>query len=224
MMRAAVVGATGLVGRSLVEELLASPRIERSDVLARRELRLASDRVRCHVVDFDRLETTPSARDALSATAVFCCLGTTLKQAGSQAAFRKVDHDYPLAAARLALAAGARQLLTVTAAGADANSAFFYNRVKGELEAALRELAFPDGITLAHPSLLLGEREAPRPAERIASVFMRAARPLFSGPLLRYRAITATQVARALVTAACEPTTGVRILEGESLFAYAARS
>jgi uncharacterized protein YbjT (DUF2867 family) len=167
------------------------------------------------VVDFDALAREA---DRFAVDHVFCCLGTTIKKAGSQEAFRRVDLEYPLTAARVALDAGARQFVIVTAVGANSRSPIFYNRVKGELEDALRSLAFPDGITVLHPSLLLGERTETRAGEAVASVFMRATRPLFGGPLARYRAIEGIEVARAMLRSADSPTPGFRVLEGQALF------
>lgn len=226
----AVLGASGLVGRQLVGLLSESQHYAEVRVVVRRLLEPAPRGVTMRVVDFDALNThgaapssdqATSSRELLTVTHVFCCLGTTIKVAGSEAAFRRVDLDYPLAAARLALEAGARQFIIVTAVGADARSAVLYNRVKGELENALRSLPFPDGLTVLHPSLLLGERRESRPGEAIASMLMRATGPLFRGPLERFRAIDATRVAQAMRRAAETPSPGYRVLEGKSLFAMA---
>ncbi|MSP26296.1 MAG: NAD-dependent epimerase/dehydratase family protein [Myxococcales bacterium] len=221
MTRATVLGATGLVGSCLLERLLREPRYEEVHVLARRALPIASERLVSHIVDFERPAANEAACAALGAEQIFCCLGTTMKQAGSRAAFRKVDYEYPLALARIALARGARKLVVVTAVGADAASPLFYNRTKGQLERDLAELAFPGGMTIARPSILLGERTSSRPAERVAAHLMRATRTLFSGPLLRYRAITGDALAAALITAAAVDAPGLRVLEGATLFAAA---
>src|SRR5688572_11971644 len=154
-MNAWIAGATGLVGRALLDALLAEPRVEQVAALARRPLPRTHPKLESVTVDFERLEQELAGRRA---TCAFCCLGTTIKKAGSQDAFRRVDHDYVLAFARAALAAGAEKLLVVTALGADAKSGIFYNRVKGEVEAHLRELGFRE-LHLLRPSLLLGPRE-----------------------------------------------------------------
>jgi uncharacterized protein YbjT (DUF2867 family) len=227
----AIVGATGLVGSALVRLASEDARYDRVRVLARRPVSFASPRVETALVAFEALVASSEGRSEAADQAahrqlfavddVFCCLGTTIQQAGSQAAFRRVDFDYPLAAAKVALAAGARQFVIVTAVGASSTSAIFYNRVKGELEDALRALAFPEGVTVLHPSLLLGERHESRLGERIASVFMRGTRPLFGGPLERYRAIEDHEVANAMLRAAAAPTGAYRVLEGRALFALA---
>jgi uncharacterized protein YbjT (DUF2867 family) len=188
-------------------------------LLTRRALGLDGGKVREAVIDFERPE---SFRAHLAVGDVFCCLGTTMKKAGSEAAFRKVDLEAPVAVARAAREAGAGQFLIVTAVGADAKSRVLYSRVKGEAEAALRALEFPRGLKIFRPSMLVGERTESRPAERVAMAVMRATRPVFVGGMARYRAIEAADVARAMLKAAAEETAGgVQIYEGERLFALA---
>lgn len=222
MRSCAIFGSTGLVGSALARRAVASGRYASIRAPVRKTSTTPVTGVDEVHIDFDALVAdATSLQSSLAVDHVFCCLGTTIKTAGSREAFRRVDLDYPLAAARAALAAGARQYLIVTAVGADAKSAIFYNRVKGELEDALRDLEFPDGVTVLHPSLLLGERREARAGEAVASVFMRAAGPLFRGPLARYRAIHDGEVAAALLAAAANPTGGYRVFEGEALFALA---
>ena len=218
--RALLYGATGLVGRELLLLLLASAEVEAVVAPVRRPLPLAHQKLTAPVVDFDddaSLAALPAADD------VFCCLGTTIKKAGSQAAFRKVDHDYPLAAARAAHAAGAKQFLIVTAVGADPKSGVFYNRVKGDLEQALAGLVFPGGVKRFHPSLLIGDRADRRPAESVAMGVMTATAGLFVGRLQKYRAIEGAAVARALLRAALQEPAGNAVYEGERLFAISRR-
>jgi len=153
---AVVAGATGLVGRELVDALLADSTVGAVHVLVRAKSAELAKRAGLtqHVVDYGQpLPGLPPADDA------FCCLGTTIKVAGSQAAFRAVDFDAALAFARAARACGATRLGVVSALGADASSRVFYNRVKGELEQAVKTLGF-DCVLLARPSLLLGDRRA----------------------------------------------------------------
>lgn len=153
---ALVAGGTGLVGRELIDALLADHAVGAVHALVRnRNAELARrNGLTLHVVDYAQpLPALPPADDA------FCCLGTTIKVAGSQAAFRAVDFDAALSFARAARAAGATRLGVVSALGADAASHVFYNRVKGELEQAVKTLGF-DCVLLARPSLLLGDRSA----------------------------------------------------------------
>ena len=216
----ALLGASGLVGGQVLRILAADPSYSEGILLTRRALGLAGGKIREAIVDFDRPETL---RAHLAVDDVFCCLGTTIKKAGSQEAFHKVDCDIPVAVGREARSAGAGQFLIVTAVGADAKSGIFYNRVKGEVETALGALDFPRGLKVFHPSLIVGERQESRPAERFAKVLMQATAPLFVGGLARYRAVDAEQVARAMHRAALEESVkqGVEIYEGKRLFAMA---
>jgi uncharacterized protein YbjT (DUF2867 family) len=216
----AIVGHSGLVGGFLTKLLAAEPRYGRGVLVGRRVTGAnAAPHVSEVVVDFDTLDGTSGA---LAVDDVYCCLGTTMKKAGSQAAFRKVDCDYPLAAGREARAHGAKQFLIVTAVGADASSRVFYSRVKGDVEAGLARLDFPAGLQVFRPSLIMGDRQERRLLERAAMACMIAARPLFAGGLARYRAIDAEDVAKAMHRAAFEPTgPGVHVYEGHDLFAFA---
>ncbi|HSX70792.1 MAG TPA: oxidoreductase, partial [Pseudomonas sp.] len=141
--------------------------------------------------------------------AAFCCLGTTIKQAGSQEAFRAVDHDLVLAFARRARELGARHFLVVSAMGANAQSSVFYNRVKGEVEEALKAMDWPQ-LTIARPSLLLGPRREFRLGERLAA-------PLLRWIPGRYRGIEAAVLARAMWRLALEESDGVRVVESDQL-------
>jgi len=146
-------------------------------------------------MDFDAMEAQP---DAFQVDVLICCLGTTLKKAGSREAFRKVDHDYALKAAQMARNAGARALILMSAIGASSQSPVFYNRVKGELEDNVRALKFPY-LAIYHPSLLLGQRKEARTAEALGVAVMPVANRALIGPLRKYRAIEAEAVASAMV-------------------------
>ena len=163
-------------------------------------------RVEAHAVDFERLKD----HEALFAVdQIICALGTTIKQAGSQAAFRKVDYEYPLNVARMGLKQGARHFLLVSALGASSESGIFYNRVKGELEDQLRSLGYR-AVTIARPSLLIGARKEFRLLERIGAVI---------GEVVpgRYRPVRASAVARSLVMAARIDAPGLHIIESEEI-------
>ena len=205
----ALAGATGLVGRSLLEGLLADPSVQSVHVLGRRNPRVAHARITCHLVDFSKLPPL------LPVDEVYLALGTTIKVAGSQAAFRAVDFDANIAVARAALASGARRCGLVSAMGADAKSKVFYNRVKGELEEALAQLPF-EGLVIARPSLLVGDRAAlgqpGRPLEKVSEVFMKIFGPLIPG---NYQAIAAAKVARTLLARTPSAEGRVVVLSGE---------
>ena len=189
----ALAGATGLVGRELLQGLLADAGVAAVHALVRRPLGMRHPKLVEHVVDFRALPALPPLDE------VYLALGTTIKVAGSQEAFRAVDFEANLAVARAALAAGARRAGLVSAMGADAKSAVFYNRVKGELEDALTRESF-DALVIAQPSLLLGDRESlgqpPRPVE----TFMRRADGVMRWLLPRgVRPIHVKDVAAALL-------------------------
>jgi uncharacterized protein YbjT (DUF2867 family) len=193
--RALIAGATGLVGGLVLGRLLAHPSYSRVEVLVRRELPIRNPKIIQRVVDFERLEAASAADD------VFCCLGTTIAKAGSQEAFRRVDHDYPLALARVGMAAGAQRFLMVSSLGADARSSVFYLRVKGETERDIAATGLPK-IMFMRPSFLFGERLEQRAGERAAAFIGRMTAPLLVGPLRKYGPIHADDVAAAMLYAA----------------------
>lgn len=200
-MNVALLGATGLVGRELLRILLDEPWVARVTVLARRSTGITHEKLDEKVLDLDAMAASHFA----GVDQVFCALGTTMKTAGSEAAFRHVDHDLPILAAKRGLEAGAHHYLLVSALGAKRSSRFFYNRVKGDVEADLLALGYPS-VTIARPSLLLGSRDEFRLGERIF------ARVGWLMPL-RTRPIEARKVAIALAAAAREDRPGVRVLE-----------
>lgn len=207
MPTVALLGATGLVGRHCLDLLASDRAFERVEVIARRKFAEATaPRIEAHIVDVEHLEERP---DLFRVDEVICALGTTIKTAGSKARFRDVDYGIPLTAAKLALKEGARHFLLVSALGADAHSRIFYNRVKGELEDALRTLGFRS-VTIVRPSLLLGEREEFRLGEEIAK------RLAWIVPG-KYRPIHARAVAAALVRCAKEDVPGLQILESDEI-------
>lgn len=189
----ALAGATGLVGREILRGLLADPSVTAIHVLARRAPAASDPKITVHTVDFRFLPALPSLDE------VYLALGTTIKVAGSQEAFRAVDFDANLAVARTALAAGAKRAGLVSAIGANAGSRTFYSRVKGELEDALSALAF-DGLVIVRPSFLAGDRESlGQPIRRGEGIALAVSRLL--GPLVPrgYRPVPASAVANALL-------------------------
>lgn len=192
---AMLVGATGLVGGFLMDLLLASSYYDEVKVLTRRSLKADHPKLRELLVDFDDLS---SYADDMVADDVYCCIGTTIKKAKTQERFRKVDHDYPLEVAKIARKNGASQYLLLTAMGADKNSMIFYNRVKGEIEDHIVALGF-DTTLIFRPSLLLGKRDEIRPMEKLGQTVMSALDPLMLGPLGRFKAVPATEVANAML-------------------------
>jgi len=210
---ALLVGASGLVGGHCLDALLADPAYTAVTVLGRRELGRQHAKLRQRVVDFDRQEEIGRAA---AGDDVFCCLGTTIRTAGSQAAFRRVDFEYPVAVASAAAAAGARQLLIVSALGANPGAATFYSRVKGEVERAVAALRFR-GVCIFRPSLLLGKREEFRLLERAALLVAAPLSLVLQGPLRRYRPIAASTVGAFMVRTAHRDLTGVHVFESEQI-------
>ncbi len=199
------------MGRLCLARLLADPHFERVVAISRRPLGgPPAPRLAVHVVEPARLADHAAL---LAVDQVICALGTTMRRAGSEAAFRAVDRDLPLAAARLAREAGARHFLLVSSLGADPRSRVFYSRVKGEVEEALRAMEWP-GLSIVRPSLLLGERAEFRPGEWLAQRLAR----LVPG---RYAPIHADAVAAALVRLAREDATGTRIVESSEMRRWA---
>jgi len=200
-----IAGATGLVGRELLRGLLADPTVDHVHVVGRRAPPDVSPKLTAHVVNFAALPSLPSADE------LYLALGTTIKVAGSQAAFRAVDYDANLAVAKAALAGGTRRVGLVSAMGADAKSRVFYSRVKGELEDELTKLPF-EGLVIARPSLLLGERaelgQPSRPGEEWGSKLNGIIGFLIPA---NYRPIQARDVADALL-AAVPSVAGTRVL------------
>lgn len=206
---ALLAGASGLIGRALLSLLLDSPRYARVHALLRRavpDLPAHPKLTPIVAPDFTRLPALPPLDDA------FIALGTTIDVAGSQAAFRRVDFDAVADTARAARAAGARRAIVVSALGADERSRVFYNRVKGEMQRAVASLGF-ETVVFAQPSLLLGDRAAlGQPERRIERLAMRLSGPLLGLVPARVRPIHAADVARAMVDAALDGRTGVRVL------------
>jgi uncharacterized protein YbjT (DUF2867 family) len=192
---ALIAGATGLVGRCLLRQLLDTPEYDRVIALGRRTPDLVHPKLVFVVADFSELEKVTTD---LSCDDVFCCLGSTIKRAGSRENFRAVDHGAVLALAWAARRSGARRFFLVSSLGADATSRLFYNRVKGETEEALQVLGFST-LGIFRPSLLLGPRREFRLGERVSAGILWLAEPLLLGRLRQYRAIRAEVVARAML-------------------------
>jgi uncharacterized protein YbjT (DUF2867 family) len=198
--------------------LLKEPSYTQVVSLGRRRLPLQHTKLAQHVIDFEQL---PASAEWLAANAIFCCLGTTLRKAGSREVFRRVDFEYPHELARIAASRGAEQVLLVSALGADIQSRWFYNRVKGETESAISQLPFR-GVQIFRPSLLQGNRNEFRLAEWAGLVLARRFPWRLAGPLRRYQPVAAEAVAYAMVAVATENRVGVNVFEVEeirSLFA-----
>ncbi|MGH8687134.1 MAG: NAD(P)H-binding protein [Burkholderiales bacterium] len=211
--KALVVGATGLIGAFVLKRLLDSEHYQRVTVWVRRPLAVKHPKLTMEVVDFDKLE-----EHRVDAEDVYCCLGTTIKVAGSQDAFRRVDYEYPVALAKAAAKGGAKRILVVSALGANSKSTVFYSRVKGEMQDAVRAAGVPIAIFF-QPSMLSGRVDDKRFWEDVATAVGNVIGPLLG----KYRPIHGDIVAQAMVKAAVEGM-GSRVVESGAIRKLATRA
>ncbi len=209
-MKVVVAGATGLVGTYLLKSLAEEAGISHITALSRRSESAEHSKVAWQVVDYENVDSLNKA--CKGAEAAFCCLGTTMAKAGSQEAFRKIDHDYVLTFAEASLKAGAKQFHMVSAIGASAQSSIFYNRVKGETEEALSKLNFSH-YCIYRPGFLRGDRREVRRAEQVGGWLMQLFSPLMAGRLSKYKTIHGEQVAAAMTREALSPKKKLRVLQ-----------
>ena len=212
---AAVIGATGVVGSELVQALCADPQFTTVHTLGRHApvfAGAAPDKLRHHKVDFSQLDAATWPR----ADILFCCLGTTIKHAGSQAGFQQVDLDFVLQAAQCARQARTAQLMVVSSMGADPASWVFYNRVKGQMEQAVVGLGF-QSVGIFRPSLLRAKRSEFRAGERLALHVMKLGDYLLPK---KYRSVQAGAVARAMLMQAKSKTRGAQVIESDRIQAF----
>lgn len=210
---ALIAGASGLIGSSLVQILLESDRYKTVVSVGRKPLDLQHPKLQNEVIDFDAL---PQVASSTQPTDVFCCLGTTIKKAGSQEAFKKVDYTYVLNLARYAEKIGARRFLVVSSVGANPEASVFYSRVKGEMERDVSQLSIPE-IHIFRPSILLGKREEFRLGERIAGGLATLIKPLFIGSMAKYKPAKAEVVAKAMHSATAQKNSGIHYYEGNQI-------
>jgi uncharacterized protein YbjT (DUF2867 family) len=211
-VRSWIAGATGLTGAALLSQLLREPQVDRVVAFVRRPLTVVDPKLAECPADFERLrELNPGFVDG-----AYCCLGTTIRTAGSEAAFRQVDHDYVLAFASAAKAHGATHFSLISSVGADAKSRVFYSRVKGETERDLRQIGF-ESLAIYRPSILLGDRQEARSGERMGIVAMQLASPLMLGPFRKYRPIRVDTVAKAMLRESLKDKRGVTVYESDAI-------
>lgn len=215
--KALIVGGSGLIGRKLLHLLLKGQHYDSVVALVRAPLHVEHPKLTELTIDFDHLE---HYEQHFNADDIFCCLGTTIKKAKTQEAMYKIDVEYPLTTARLALGQGAGHFLFISAIGANADSRIFYSRIKGIAEQELRKMPY-DSLSILRPSLLLGARQEYRLAERWGGVVFQALSFLFTGPLRKYRAIEADTVARAMYRIAMDAPKKTAIYSSEQIEQYA---
>jgi uncharacterized protein YbjT (DUF2867 family) len=210
---ALLVGASGLVGSELLTIILQSPAYDRVKIFVRKKVRFEHPKLEQILIDFNHLEAYD---EHLKVNDVYCCLGTTIKKAGTQQAFKKVDFEYPIRLAQLAKRNGVQKFLIITALGANEKSKVFYSRVKGEVEEEIKEIGLPT-FHIFQPSLLLGNRKEFRFGEWLSILCS----PLFSlvmiGGLRKYRPILARNVACAMYSVGQTELTGIYTYESDQI-------
>lgn len=214
MKTAIVAGGSGLIGSNVLDLLLNDDRYSRVISIGRRKLDISHPKLDQQTVDFDHLENVD-----LSSDDVFCCLGTTIKKAGSQSNFRKVDFNYPHNVAERARECGASNFLLVSSLGADPKSKIFYNQIKGETEQVITQFQYKK-THIFRPSILLGARSEFRLGETIGKVVMVAFSLLLLGPLKNYKAIKGSTVAAAMLHFANQQEVGLFVHESAELKQY----
>jgi uncharacterized protein YbjT (DUF2867 family) len=211
---AVIVGSTGAIGRQLVPLLQASPRFDKLVVLHHRPTPYARmPKVDERIVDFTGL---PAPADGEDIEAVFCCIGTTQKKAGSTEAFQRVDRDIPIALARWAAANGATTFVGISSVDARASARSVYLKTKGQMEAGVAGAGLGSAYIL-RPSVLAGERDEYRLAERVANRVLAVIGPIMDGPLRKYRAVHTKTVAKAMLVCADRAAPGIHIVESDAI-------
>jgi len=210
---AILFGGSGLVGGFCLDLLLESPIYAKVISFGRKKLNKEHKKLEQIVIDFDKLS---ESENLIQGNDLFCTIGTTIKKAGSQEAFRKVDFEYPKEIATIAARNGVSQIILVSSVGADANSKVFYSQVKGELEDAIKELPFW-GIHILRPSMLLGKRGESRPLEKIGIIFSKGIGFLMGDLLGKYQPVKAEDVAKAMVIEAQSLEGGIKRLTSDAM-------
>ena len=208
-----LLGASGLVGGHLLRFLVDDEAYDRVTILVRKPLSFRHPKLQEVVADFERPE---KHKMLLSGNDLFCCLGTTIKVAGSEEAFRRVDFTYVVQAAALGSMNGMEQLLLISSIGADKNSRAFYLRVKGEVEEAVSKLRFKS-VQIFRPSIISGDRNQSRTREAFAVALMKLISVALVGRLRRYRTVEAAKIAAAMISVAKQQNAGVAIHESEHI-------
>ncbi len=213
MKAALIAGATGLTGKNLLYSLLNNKNYVRVFILVRKELAIKDAKLTQLVFNYDNDQ---NYQDLPVVDDVFCCLGTTIKKAGSEEAFIKVDMDYPVKLADICSKKGCKNFLIVTALGADKNSRVFYNRVKGQVEEKIKIFIF-DAIYFCRPSILLGDRAELRVGEEIGKFLSKLISLFLFGTWRKYKAIESSVLANAMVELAAMNEKGVHVIESDRL-------
>ncbi len=212
-MDAIIIGASGLTGSSLTTQLLENKQFETVLLLVRKPLSIKHDKLRQQVVDFSNAD---QLQQYVHGDVMFCCIGTTIKMAGSQAAFTKVDYDIPVDCAKAALQNGVQKVVLISSVGASSASSNFYLQTKGKVEDALCSMQF-SATHIFQPSFLMGDRKERRIGEKMAGVIFSGLSFLLFGGLKKYRPINIQQLAKAMMLAGLSDAKGVHMHRWEEI-------
>jgi len=211
---AIVVGSNGLIGSELLNMLLEDDYYRTVVSLARKYLDMKNPKLVQYIIeDYNQLD---EFEELIAADDIYCCLGTTMKKAGSKEAFKKVDYEYPLNIARLASLNDSQQFFLVSSLGANPESGVFYNKVKGQVEESIKQIEFK-GIHIFRPSLLLGQRDEKRGGESSAKVLMNTFSFAMVGPWKKYKPIQAKKVAEVMFSTAQKNSGGIHVYESDQI-------
>lgn len=210
---AIIIGASGLVGNEVLKLLLTDDHFDKVNIFVRKPLSINHPKLEQHAIDFDLIF---KSTDLVKGDILFCCLGTTIKTAGSKEEFKKVDYAYPLAFAKIAKQNGVKKFLIISSIGANSTSSNFYLKVKGGIEKELEKLKY-ESLIIVRPSMLLGDRKEFRLGESIGKIVMKLISILFIGKFNKYKAIEASTVARAMIELSKSNLEGVSVVESDRL-------
>lgn len=213
MKTALIIGSTGLIGSQLLQLLLESTEYSTVITFVKRDSGIQHLKLKQHIIDFDQPETY---KELVAGDDFFCAIGTTIKNAGSQEAFRKVDFEYPKAFATIALQNNVKQFLIISSLGADAYSGNFYLKTKGEIQDFLKNCAF-ESVSVLQPSLLLGNRKEFRLGEKIGSFFMKLFSFLLIGNFKKYKPIESEAVTKAMFSLAQKNHKGFQVIASDAI-------
>ena len=211
MKTALIIGATGLIGSTLVKQILDNPAYSKVVLLLRKPLNINHPKLIQEIIDFDKLNVSKIIGDDL-----FCAMGTTLSKAGSKEVQYKIDCTYPYEIGKIAKLNGIKQYILVSSVGANFDSSNFYLKTKGDLEKKIQSLDFHNFVSL-RPSMLLGDREEFRLGEKIGAVLSYLISPLLFGSLRKYHGINASDVAEAMQRFANKGLSGVKYVEYDEI-------
>ena len=213
-MKVLILGSTGLVGSQLLELLLNDSKVSSVTAITRREL-TKHNKLNNVISDLSNIE---QLKELFKVDSLYCCLGTTIKTAGSKESFRKIDYHYPLEAAqKLKEQSPLGTYCIISALGANSKSSIFYNKVKGNIEDDLKSLDL-NKLIIIRPSLLMGERKEKRFSESLAISLMKVINPMMLGPLKKYRGIAAQAVAKKMILETRKKSNGkLTIIENDSI-------